>query len=186
MGLHPRRAMGVFGHPLAGFRRFLKNVRAVIFGMPVHISFLHMLWKFQNQASKGQVIRSFKVRSPCYVKWPQLRKSYIDWAIALKLQPLIRVTVCLKCLFRKFDIGALRSGHFAPSHLWANGIGGGEWKAPVLDGHRSKHSTIGLQVNLTHWIGKLRPVTPPHVTEVISGHKRSPAVCRQWLLIVAC
>ena len=33
---------------------------------------------------------------------------------------------------------------------------------------------IVLQVYLTPWIGKLRPVTPPHVSEVSSGHERSP------------
>ena len=40
-------------------------------------------------------------------------------------------------------------------------------------------SNIGLQVDLTPWVGILRPVTPRHVAKVISGHERSPAVFRQ-------
>ena len=37
-------------------------------------------------------------------------------------------------------------------------------------------SNIGLQVELTPFIGKMRPVTSPYATEVTSGHERSPAV----------
>ena len=37
-------------------------------------------------------------------------------------------------------------------------------------------SNIGLEVDLTPWVGILRPMTPRHVTKVISGHGRSPAV----------
>ena len=32
-------------------------------------------------------------------------------------------------------------------------------------------SIIGLQVDLTPWVGILRPVTPRHVAKVISGHE---------------
>ena len=37
-------------------------------------------------------------------------------------------------------------------------------------------SNIGLQVELTSWVGILWPVTPRHVAKVISGHERSPTV----------
>ena len=37
-------------------------------------------------------------------------------------------------------------------------------------------SNIGLQVELTPWIGNLRPVTPRHVPVVTSGYERSPAI----------
>ena len=38
---------------------------------------------------------------------------------------------------------------------------------------------IGLDVDLTPLVGILRPVTPRHAGEVISGHDRSPAIFRQ-------
>ena len=37
-------------------------------------------------------------------------------------------------------------------------------------------SNIGIEVGLSLWAGILRPMTPRHVTKVISGHGRSPAV----------
>ena len=53
------------------------------------------------------------------------------------------------------------------------------WKQPF-----ETLSNIKLQVELTPWVGILRPVTPRHVFKVISGHERSPwTVFRQHLLI---
>ena len=40
-------------------------------------------------------------------------------------------------------------------------------------------SNIGLEVELTPGVGILQPMTPRHVTKVISGHGRSPAVFRE-------
>ena len=48
-----------------------------------------------------------------------------------------------------------------------------KWKARLIGWASFKtRLDIGLQVNLTYWIGKLRPVTSPYVPEVISGHER--------------
>ena len=43
------------------------------------------------------------------------------------------------------------------------------WKASLLLENHLKHSNIGLQLELTPWIGIMRPVTRPHVAEVISA-----------------
>ena len=40
-------------------------------------------------------------------------------------------------------------------------------------------SNIGLEVDLTPYVGILLPMTPRHVAKVISGHGRSPAVFRE-------
>ena len=59
-------------------------------------------------------------------------------------------------------------GEKRKTHLWAK---------PILNTHKTiQTSGYSLQANLTPWIGKLRPVTPPYVPEVISGYERLPAV----------
>ena len=60
----PGRGVCLDPPPPQLFRRYLKNGSAVrVFGTPayIHISFAHMLRKFQTQVSQGQVTRSRQV-----------------------------------------------------------------------------------------------------------------------------
>ena len=79
----------------------------------------------------------------------------------------------IKCISQNFDISYLKSGKFCDLSILSIG------EASVLDENHSKHSNIGLQVELTTIIGKLRPLTPSHDPKVTSGHERSPTVFRQ-------
>ena len=93
-------------------------------------------------------------------------------------QRLVSVTVSIKYASRNFDIGDPRSGQICDLLIlsqWEKieiGSSFGQKPLEVL-------SNIGLQVRVIPWIGILRTVAPPHVTKVISGHEKSPAVFRQ-------
>ena len=90
----------------------------------------------------------------------------------------IFVMVSIKCISRNFDIGDLRSGQFCDLSIisqWEKKMKGASFARKPL----KTLSNIELQVELTSWIGILRPVTPRLVAKVISGHERSPAVFRQ-------
>ena len=110
--------------------------------------------------------RSHKVRSTDHVKWPHLikslndRQSYTDWTIALKRS-------AIDTNYSVYNMYNLEFWYRWPkvrSILWflrCKSIRE-NWKASVLNENHSKHSNIGLQVELAIWIGKLRPVTLPH------------------------
>ena len=63
--LSPRRDGGALLRPLSlrfFFREYPKTT--AVFDIPVHISVLHKLWKFQTQVTQGHVTRSRQVTSP--------------------------------------------------------------------------------------------------------------------------
>ena len=149
-------------------------LRTAIFETPVDTSLPHM-WKFQTQVTQGHVTRSLQVTSP--QKSFNARHSYTECPITLKLSAIDIRTSIFKIYTSEFwyrwpkvrsilwlhhykSIGKMKSACF--------------WSIPF-----ETLSNIGLQVDVTHWVGILPPVTPRHVAKVISGHERSPAVFRQ-------
>ena len=84
---------------------------SVIFDTPSHKSFPHMLWKFQTQATQGQVTRSRQVTSHQKKVWTLVIATPNDWS-TWNFQRLISLTVSIKCIVRNLDIGDARSGRF--------------------------------------------------------------------------
>ena len=122
---------------------------------------------------------NFRPRSsPDRVKWPHLMKSfnaryrYADGTIALKLPAIGTSNAAYKMYISEFCYRWPK----VRSILWhlPYKLIGENWKAFVLDGNHSKHSQTSGYKQLTPWIGKLRPVTPPHNPKVTSGQERLP------------
>ena len=145
-------------------------------GGPVHTSFPHMLWKFKTQIIQGQVTWSRQVT------WPHKRFKCSS--------QLHRQKYCLEnfsdwCEYKYensiYKMYTLEFWHWLPNgesilwHLHHNSmreIGRRfYWTKPI-----QTLAKIGLQVDLTPWVGILRPVTLRHITKAISFHERSPAV----------
>ena len=150
---------------------YLKNVCSVQM-------FLHFFCTRKNYRP-----RSPKVRSPGQVKWPHLMKSlnarqrYTDWTIALKLSAIDIHTSIYETYISEFWYrwpkvrSILRPLHYKSMGEKMKGTSFARKPFKTL-------SSIGLQVELTSWVGILWPVTPRHVFKVISGHESSPAVFR--------
>ena len=87
--------------------------------------------------------------------------------MTLKLSAIDVLNSIYKCISRNFDIGGPRSGQFCGLSIRKLMLE--NWKASLSIENHLKHSSIGLQLELTSWIGIMRPVTPPHIAEVISA-----------------
>ena len=104
------------------------------------------------------------------------RHSYPDRPIIV---PLSAIDICnsiYKILFSEFVyMWPKFSSLLRPLHIGRKSKGASFRRKPF-----ETLSTTGLQVELTPWIGTLRPVTSTYVAEVISCHERSPAVFSEW------
>ena len=150
-------------------------LRATLFDTPVHASVPHMLWKFQTEVAQGHVIRSPLVHSP-QKSW-NVRHSYIDRLIALEFSAIdmsnsIYKTYISELLHQRPKI-ILRPLHY--TKVKGRKLRGASFGWQPFE----TLLNIGLQVDLTPWIGILRSVTPPHVPEVTSGQEKSPGIFRQ-------
>ena len=179
--VNPRRAWRAFLRlPPQVFREYLKKRRRA------STLFLVYLFSFSYRKCENFRPRSLKVRSPGNVKWPHLSKKVRMLVIATPIawspwnfQQLIFIgLVSIKCISRNFHVLDPRSGQFC--NLSIRYVNGRKMKGVSFGRKLSEIlSNIGLQVDLTSWVGILRPVTPRRVAKIISGHERSPAVFRQ-------
>ena len=91
-------------------------------------------------------------------------------------QRLVSVRVSIKLLYLIFYIGDPGSGQFCNlfiTNQWEKNERRLFWTKTTRT--LSKHR-FTIQLDLTTWVGILRPVTTRHVAKVISGHERSPEV----------
>ena len=170
----PRRAGGCLNTP-SGFSQISKKKQRrgapPFFGTPVHTFVSHILLKFQTQVTQGRVTRSRQMTSP-HRKF-KCSSCYTEWLIILKLSAIdIRNSIYkmyISVLWYRWPTvrSILRALHYKSM--------GENWKEPFLDETRLKHSNIGLQVDWTLWIRKLRPVTPHHIAksfQTMKGHQQ--------------
>ena len=126
--------------------------------------------------------RSRKVRSPGHIKWSHpikslnVRQRYTDWTIALKLSAIATNNGVYEMYISEFRY-RWRQVNFVTSPLKVNGrkMNGASFEQNPF----KTLSNIWLEVDLTPWVGTLWPMTPRHVTKVISDHGRSPTVFRE-------
>ena len=179
-----RPAGGGLLRPLSVFSRLSKKTAA----RSATVFFLaHLIIHLFRTCCENFRPRSRKVRSPDHVKWPHLiqslnvRQSYTDWPIALKLSAIDTSNSVDKMFTSelRYRWPKVRSILW-PLHYKSMGENWKRlfWTKPILN--TLKHRVTGRLNTLS------RPECcdqwqwpPRHVAMVISGHERSLAVFRQ-------
>ena len=182
---YPRRAGGRFYAPpvfqvFANIKKKQRHVAPPLWHTCLYIFSAHV--KISDQITQGQVTRSRQVTS--LQKSLNASHSYTECPITLKLSEIDIRTSIYKMFISKFWYRwpkvrpILRPWRLIMEWLsiisqWKKNERRLFWNKPIRN-----TLDIGLQVDLTPWVGILRPVTSRHVAKIISGHERSSVVFR--------